>query len=74
VQQAGHPQETERTEEAGREAACEFCEIGENCDFTSPPQGLAKFEVAFYGSVISAKYKFENQHAAEGDVTAVNWQ
>jgi hypothetical protein len=26
----------EQTEEEGREAACEFGEIGENCDFTSP--------------------------------------
>jgi exopolyphosphatase/pppGpp-phosphohydrolase len=47
VQEAGHPQEIERTEEEGREAACEFCEIGENCDFTSPRKRLAEFEVAF---------------------------
>jgi hypothetical protein len=33
VQEAGHPQEIERTEEEGREAACGFGEIGENCDF-----------------------------------------
>jgi hypothetical protein len=39
MQEAGHPQEIERTEEEGREAACEFCEIGENCDFTSPRKG-----------------------------------
>jgi exopolyphosphatase/pppGpp-phosphohydrolase len=47
VQEAGHPQEIERTEEEEREAACEFCEIGENCDFTSPRKRLAEFEVAF---------------------------
>jgi len=34
VQEAGHPQEIERTEEEGRETACGFGEIGENCDFT----------------------------------------
>jgi hypothetical protein len=36
VQEADHPQEIEKTEEEGREAACGFGEIGENCDFTSP--------------------------------------
>jgi hypothetical protein len=36
VQEAGHPQEIERTEEERREAACGFGEIGENGDFTSP--------------------------------------
>jgi hypothetical protein len=43
VQEAGHPQEIEKTEEEGREAACGFGEIGENCDFTSPhiaPAGI----------------------------------
>jgi hypothetical protein len=35
VQAADHPQEIEKTEEEGREAACGFSEIGENCDFTS---------------------------------------
>src|SRR3984893_8935837 len=35
MQETDHPQEIERTEEEGREAACEFCEIGENCDFTT---------------------------------------
>jgi hypothetical protein len=34
MQEAGHPQEIERTEEERREAACGFGEIGENCDFT----------------------------------------
>jgi hypothetical protein len=34
VQEAGHPQEIERTEKERREAACGFGEIGENCDFT----------------------------------------
>jgi hypothetical protein len=33
VQEAGHQQQIETTEE-GREAACGFGEIGENCDFT----------------------------------------
>jgi hypothetical protein len=46
VQEAGHPQEIERTEEEGPEGACEFCEIGENCDFTGTRQSLAEFEVA----------------------------
>jgi hypothetical protein len=36
VQEAGHPQEIEKTEEEGREAACGFGEIGENRDFASP--------------------------------------
>jgi hypothetical protein len=36
VQWADHLQKIEKTEEEGREAACEFGEIGENCDFTSP--------------------------------------
>jgi hypothetical protein len=35
VQEADHSQEIEKTEEEGREAACGFGEIGENCDFTS---------------------------------------
>jgi hypothetical protein len=35
VQEAGHPQEIEKTEEEGRKAACGFGEIGGNCDFTS---------------------------------------
>jgi hypothetical protein len=48
VQEAGHPQEIERTEEEGPEGACEFCEIGENCDFTSTRQSLAEFEVGFH--------------------------
>jgi hypothetical protein len=52
VQEAGHPQEIERTEEEGPEGACEFCEIGENCDFTSTRQSLAEFEVGFYESLI----------------------
>ena len=47
MQETDHPQEIERTQEEGREAACEFCEIGENCDFTSPRKRLAEFEVAF---------------------------
>jgi hypothetical protein len=36
VQESGHPQEIEKTEEEGREAACGFGEIGENCDFHQP--------------------------------------
>jgi hypothetical protein len=36
VQEVGHSQEIEKTEEEGREAACGFGEIGENCDFTNP--------------------------------------
>jgi hypothetical protein len=47
VQEAGHPQEIERTEEEGRKAACGFGEIGENCDFTSPQKRPSEFEVAF---------------------------
>ena len=43
MQEAGHPQEIERTEEEGPEGACEFCEIGENCHFTSTRQSLATF-------------------------------
>jgi hypothetical protein len=35
VQEADHPQKIEKTEEEGRKAACEFGEIGENCDFAS---------------------------------------
>jgi hypothetical protein len=35
VQEADHPQKIEKTEEEVRKAACEFGEIGENCDFTS---------------------------------------
>jgi hypothetical protein len=35
VQEAGHPQEIEKTEEEGLKAACGFGEIGGNCDFTS---------------------------------------
>jgi hypothetical protein len=34
VQEAGHQQQIETTEEEEREAACGFGEIGENCDFT----------------------------------------
>jgi len=68
VQEAGHPQEIERTEEEGPEGACEFCEIGENCDFTSSRQSLAEFEVGF------SQYKFESQHVTERDVKAVNCQ
>jgi hypothetical protein len=47
MQKADHSQEIEKTEAEGRKAACEFGEIGENCDFTSPREGLAEFEVAF---------------------------
>jgi hypothetical protein len=47
VQEAGHPQEIEKTEEEGRKAACGFGEIGGNCDFTSSQKDLAEFEVAF---------------------------
>jgi hypothetical protein len=47
VQEAGHPEEIEKTEEEGREATCEFGEIGGNCDFTVPRKNLAEFEVAF---------------------------
>jgi hypothetical protein len=47
VQEAGHPQEIEKTEEEGWKATCGFCEIGENCDFTSSRERLAEFEVAF---------------------------
>jgi hypothetical protein len=36
VQKADHSQEIEKTEEKGGKAACEFGEIGGNCDFTSP--------------------------------------
>jgi hypothetical protein len=36
VQEVGHSQEIEKTEEEGREAACGFGEFGENCDFTNP--------------------------------------
>jgi hypothetical protein len=39
VQEAGHPEEIEKTKEEGRKAACGFGgfgEIGEKCDFTSP--------------------------------------
>ena len=34
LQEAGHSQEIEKTEEEGRKTACESGEIGENCDFT----------------------------------------
>jgi hypothetical protein len=47
VQEAGHSQEIEKTEEEGRKAACGFGENGENCDFTSPRERLAEFELAF---------------------------
>jgi hypothetical protein len=47
VQEAGHPQEIEKTEEEGRKAACGFGEIGENCGFTGPQKSLADFEVTF---------------------------
>jgi hypothetical protein len=47
VQEVGHSQAIEKTEEEGRKAACGFGEIGENCDFTSFGKGLAEFEVAF---------------------------
>src|ERR1700732_4858736 len=43
VQEAGHPQEIEKTEEEGRRAACGFGEIGENCDFTSPRKRIGVF-------------------------------
>jgi hypothetical protein len=36
MQEADHPQEIEKTQEEGREAAGGFGEIGGNCDFTSP--------------------------------------
>jgi hypothetical protein len=52
VQEAGHPQEIESAEKEGSEGACEFCEIGENCDFTSTRQSLAEFEVGFRESLI----------------------
>ena len=74
MQEAGHPQEIEGTEEEGPEGACEFCEIGENCDFTSTRQILAEFAVGFYESLIFRQYKFESQHVTERDVTAVNCQ
>jgi hypothetical protein len=51
VQETGHPQEIEKTEEEGRKAARGFGEIRENCDFTSPRKGLAEFEVAFTNPV-----------------------
>jgi hypothetical protein len=41
VQEADHPQGIEKAEEEGRKAACEFGEIGGNCDFTSPPKKKA---------------------------------
>jgi hypothetical protein len=49
VQESGHSQEVEKTEEEGRKVACGFGEIGETCDFTSfrkRGKGLAEFEVA----------------------------
>jgi hypothetical protein len=42
VQEAGHSQEIEKTEEEGRKAAREFGEFGENCDFTSPRKRLSR--------------------------------
>jgi hypothetical protein len=36
MQEAGHQQEIEKTEEDGRKAACGFGETGENRDFTNP--------------------------------------
>jgi hypothetical protein len=71
VQEAGHPQEIERTEEEEREAACEFCEIGENCDFTSPRKRLAEFEVAFTNPQFQRNTSLT---ITESDVTAVNCQ
>jgi hypothetical protein len=47
VQEAGHPQEIEKTEKEGRKVAGEFGEIGEDCDFTSSRKDLDEFEVAF---------------------------
>jgi hypothetical protein len=47
VQEADHSQEVEKTEEKGGKAACEFGEIGGNCDFTSPRKRLSEFEVVF---------------------------
>ena len=36
MQEAGHQQEIEKTEEGTRKAACKFGETGENRDFTNP--------------------------------------
>jgi len=47
VQEAGHPQEIEKTEEEAWKAACGFSEIGENCDFTNPRKRPDEFEVVF---------------------------
>jgi hypothetical protein len=41
VQEADHSQEIEKAEEEGREAGCEFSEIGENCEFTSAQKRLS---------------------------------
>jgi hypothetical protein len=48
MQEAGHSQGIEKTEEERRKVAGGFGENGENCDFTvSQGDGLAEFEVDF---------------------------